>query len=77
VSGVVVDHARYDVDAEIVRAAEIDILTGGRSRLGGLYLEGPPFDWPIEVLHRYRSADGVEEFRLVRRFARSAGAHAV
>lgn len=43
-----------------------DIPTGGRSRPGGLYLEAPPFNWPIDVLHSYRSADGVEEYRLVR-----------
>jgi SAM-dependent methyltransferase len=45
----------------------LDIPTGGRSRHGGLYLEAPPFNWPIDVLHSYRSADGVEEYRLVRR----------
>lgn len=45
----------------------LDIPTGGRSRDGGLYLEAPPFNWPIDVLHSYRSADGVEEYRLVRR----------
>jgi SAM-dependent methyltransferase len=44
----------------------LDTPTGGRSRPGGLYLEAPPFDWPIDVLLSYRSADGVEEYRLVR-----------
>ena len=44
----------------------LDIPTGGGSRDGGLYLEAPPFNWPIDVLHSYRSADGVEEYRLVR-----------
>jgi SAM-dependent methyltransferase len=44
----------------------LDIPTGGGSRHGGLYLEAPPFDWPIDVLHSYRSANGVEEYRLVR-----------
>jgi SAM-dependent methyltransferase len=44
----------------------LDIPTGPHFRLCGLYLEAPPFNWPIDVLHAYRSANGLEEFRLVR-----------
>jgi SAM-dependent methyltransferase len=44
----------------------VDIPTGADYRRGGLYLEAPPFNWPIDVLRVYRSADGVEEYRLVR-----------
>lgn len=44
----------------------LDIPTGRRSRPGGLYLEAPPFDWPVDVLRSYRSVEGLEEYRLVR-----------
>ena len=52
------------LSASATPGLNLDIPTGGRARHGGLYLEAPPFDWPIDVLHSYRS--GVEEYRLVR-----------
>ena len=52
--------------ASATPSRNVDIPTGADYRRGGLYLEAPPFNWPIDVLHAYRSADGVEEYRLVR-----------
>lgn len=54
------------VAARATPGRNVDIPTGGGSRPGGLYLEAPPFNWPIDALHSYRSADGVEGYRLIR-----------
>ncbi len=58
--------------AGYVRVADAGGAGPGGSR-GGLYLEALPFGWPIEVLHSYRSADAVEQYRLVRRTPLRAG----